>query len=88
MPMPMPPAGGMPTFSGPHEIVVHLRHRVFFRQAGELRAEQVFLQPRVVQFGVGVRHFHAVDEQLEPLGDRRVAAASAWSAGTSRRDSR
>ena len=51
---------------------VHLGHRVFVGLAGELRFEQLFLQVGVVELGVGVGDFHAVDEQLEALGDRGV----------------
>ena len=36
-------------------------------------AEKLFLQVGIVQFGVGVGHLHALDEQLEPLGNRRIA---------------
>ena len=52
--------------------MVHLGHAVFFLQPRQLGAEQVFLQPRVIQFGVGVRQFQAVNEQLEPLGNLGV----------------
>ena len=54
--------------------MVHLGHRFFVVEAGELRLEQFFLQVGVVEFGVGVGQLHAVDEQLEPFGDGRVVA--------------
>ena len=72
MPMPRPPAGGMRVLEGPDEVVVHLGHRVLGLLAGELAAEELFLQERVVELGVGVGQLDPVDEQLEPLGDRRV----------------
>ena len=45
------------------------RYRTFFRLAGKLRLEELFLQVRVVQFRIGVGHFHPGDIELEPLGD-------------------
>ncbi len=56
----------------PDEVVVHLGHRLLGGQAGELLAEELFLQARVVELGVGVGQLDALDEKLEPLGDRRV----------------
>ena len=44
MPTPRPPAGGMPCLQGADEVVVHLGHRVFFRQPGELLLEELLLQ--------------------------------------------
>ena len=73
MPMPSPPGRRHAVPQGAHEIVVHLGHRVFLRQPGELLAERLLLRDRVVQLGVGVGQLHAVDVQLEALGDRRVA---------------
>ena len=63
---------GHRVLQGADEVVVHLGHRVLVLLAGELLAEQLLLQDRVVQLGVGVGQLHPVDEQLEPLGDRRV----------------
>ena len=31
-----------------------------------------FLQPRIVELGIGVGQLDPLDEKLEPLGDRRV----------------
>ena len=56
----------------PDEVVVHLGHRVLVALAGELLAEQLFLQARVVELGVGVGQLDPLDEKLEPLGDGRV----------------
>ena len=57
---------------GAEEVVVHLRHRVLFLLPGKLGAEERLLEQRVVQLGVGVGQLHAPNEELEPLGDRRV----------------
>ena len=62
MPMPRPPAGRHTVAQSPHKVVIHLRHRVFFFEPGQLGAEQFFLQIGVVQLGIGVGYFHAVDE--------------------------
>ena len=70
--MPEAAGGGHAVAQGADEIVVHLGHRVLFRQARKLRLEQLLLQVGIVQLGVGVGDFHAVDEQLESLGDGRV----------------
>ena len=43
------------------EIMVHLGHRLFFRQARQLAGKKLFLQIGIVQLGVGVGHFHALD---------------------------
>ena len=43
---------------------------------GQLRAEQFLLQVGVVQFGVGIGDFHALDEQLKPLRNSRVVTLS------------
>ena len=64
---------GHAVLQGADEVVVHLGHRVFLRQAGELLRKSLLLHDRVVQLGVGVGQLHAVDEQLEALGDGRVA---------------
>ncbi len=64
--------GGHAVPQGTDEIDVHLGHRIFFVEPRQLSAEQFFLQVGIVQLGIGVGHFHALDEQLEPLGDGRV----------------
>ena len=85
MPMPRPPAGRHAVTQRADEIVVHLGHRLLFRQAGQLLAEKLLLQVGIVQLGVGVGHFHALDEQLEPLGNRRIARLALGQRANARR---
>ncbi len=64
--------GGHADFEGVDEFVVHFGHGVFFGLALELGFEEFFLEPGVVEFGVGVGEFHAFDVEFEAFGDRRV----------------
>ena len=72
MPMPRPPAGGIPCLSAADEVVVHLGHRILLLLARELVAEELLLEVRVVELGVGVGQLDAADVQLEAFGDGRV----------------
>ena len=58
------------------KIVVHLGHRIFFLLARQLRVKQLGLQIRIVQLGVRIGHFHALHDQFETLGDRRIIVLS------------
>ena len=60
-------------FQGLDEVDVHLGHRFFGILPGQLRGKQFFLQPGIVELGVGVGQFHTVDVELEPLGHAGVA---------------
>ena len=72
MPTPRPPAGGIACFRArtKSSSILAIESSSFW--PASWLAEQLLLQDRVVQLGVGVGQLHPVDEQLEPLGDRRV----------------
>ena len=72
MPMPRPPAGGMACLRARTKSSSILAIDSSSGSPGELAAEKLLLQERVVELGVGVGQLHALDEQLEPLGHRRV----------------
>ncbi len=69
MPMPRPAGGRHAVTQGADEVGVHAGHGILFGKAGQLLREELLLQVGVVELGVGVGHFHAMDEQLEPFGD-------------------
>lgn len=59
-----------------NEVGIHTSHGVIFRHALQLRLEQIFLQDGIVEFGVCIRQFHAMDEQLKSLRDFWLRGAS------------
>ena len=72
MPMPRPPAGGIACLSARTKSSSILAIESSSRRPASCLRKSCFLQARVVELGVGVGQLDAVDEQLEPLGDRRV----------------
>ena len=59
---------------GLEEVGVEFGHRVLFVEAVKLGSEQLVLEQWVVEFGVGVGQFHAVDEQFESFGDLGIVS--------------
>ena len=75
MPMPRPPVGGMPYSSARRKSSSHrLRLVVAGLARARLLLEAVALVDRVVELAVGVGQLLPGDEQLEALGQLRVAA--------------
>ncbi len=60
MPMPSPPAGGMPCRSARMKSWSILAIESSSASPSSCVREQLFLQVGIVQFGVGVGHFHAL----------------------------
>ena len=62
----------MPYSSGEEILVEHFRLVVAAFALLDLLHEAFALVNRVVQFGIGVAHLAAADEELEPFGQARV----------------
>ena len=76
MPMPTPPAGGMPYSSARNIVGVVAHGLVVAHVLGlDLRTEALGLVDRVVELVEGVGVLVAADEQLEALGEPRVAGS-------------
>ncbi len=76
-PMPRPPVGGIPYSSAADVVEVDVAR---LRISGPLQRgfglESCELVDRIIQLAVGVREFVTVDDELEPLDQRRIVAVS------------
>ena len=87
-PMPSPPVGGMPYSSARTIVGVEGLCLVVARGAlASLVLEARPLLVGVVELAERVGHFPAVDEQLEPFGQRRIGTGASAPAGTAPWDS-
>ena len=78
MPMPMPPAGGMPYLRAVRKSSSDL---LLLFLVADLVGEILGLHVRVVQLGVAGGDFLAVDRELVDVGEERVVLGSRGRAG-------